>query len=182
MYLSGMRINQLVLQHGGIAAFISVILSLVAYLLGVEMLLGWQLSIAQVLLVIVTMVVVSRSVRADEGGFINYGRLLGHIMLATVCVVFGSVFFNFMLYNVIAPDLVDVVLDISSERVREMMLSFGVEGELLEESMRDTESRIRDSYTLIGSVKGIIFGSVFWVFPALIVAAIFKNSSPNPFQ
>lgn len=182
MYLSGMRINQLVLQHGGIAAFISIILSLVAYLLGVEMLLGWQLSIAQVLLIVVTMVVVSRAVRADEGGFINYGRLLGHIMLATVCVVFGSMFFNYMLYNVIAPDLADVVLDVSSERVREIMLSIGLDGELLEESMRDTESRILDSFTLIGSIKGFLFGSVFWMFPALIVAAIFKNTSPNPFQ
>jgi hypothetical protein len=180
MYLSGMRINQLVLQHGGIAALISIILSLVAYLLGVEMLLGWQLGIAQALLILVTMVVVSRSIREDEGGFIKYGRLLGHIILATTCVIFGSVLFNFLLYNVISPDLVDVVVDVSTERAREMWMR--LELEMAEETMREIELGVRDSFTMLGSLKGLVFGSIFWIFPGLIVAAIFKKSSPNPFQ
>ena len=86
-----MRINQLVWQHGGLAALISFILSLVAYIIGVEALVGWPLGMAQSLLIVITMVVVSRAIRTDEDGIINFSRLLGHIMIAVVCLLASSI-------------------------------------------------------------------------------------------
>ena len=166
-----MRINQLVWQHGGMAALISVILSLVAYILGVELLLGWQLGLAQVALIITTMIVVSRAIRLDEGGYISYWRVFQHIMLSLLCILCASTLFNFVLFNVINPELVDVVVDISLEKAEEMMISFGLEGDLLQETLIDTEKEIRNGYTLMGSIKGIVFSSIFGGIIALIVSA-----------
>ena len=100
------------------AALISVILSLVAYILGVELLLGWQLLLAQFVLIITTMIVVGRAIRLNEGGFISYWRVFQHIMLSVLCILCASALFNFVLYNFINPELVDVVLDITLEKWR----------------------------------------------------------------
>ena len=137
------------------AAVISVILSLVAYILGVELLIGWQLGLAQSILIITTMIVVSRAIRTDEGGFISYWRVVQHIMISLLCILFASALFNIVLFNVISPNLVDVVLDISLDKVEEMMETFGLEGDILKETLIETEKEIRNGYTLAGSVKGI---------------------------
>ena len=174
-----MRINQLVWQHGGLAALISVILSLVAYIIGVEALVGWPLGMAQSLLIVITMVVVSRAIRTDEDGIINFSRLLGHIMIAVLCLLASSIVFNLVLFNLIDPGLIDTVADITLERVEGMMGSFGLEADLLEETLAETEMQIRNGYTLSGSIVGLFYGSVFWGLLALIVAAIFKRSPEN---
>ena len=174
-----MRINQLVWQHGGLAALISVILSLVAYILGVEALVGWPLYMAQRLLIIITMVVVSRAIRADEDGIIIFSRLLGHIMIAVVCLLAASIVFNLVLFNLIDPGLIDTVADITLERVEEMMVSLGLEADLLEETLAETELQLRKGYTLSGAVVGLFYSSILWGLPALIVAAIFKRSPDN---
>jgi hypothetical protein len=166
-----MRINQIVWQHGGMAALISVILSLVAYILGVELLLGWQLGLAQVALILTTMIVVSRAIRLDEGGYISYWRVFQHIMLSLLCILCASSLFNFVLFNLINPELVDVVVDISLEKVEVMMISFGLEGDLLQETLSETEKEIRNGYSLTGSIKGIVFSSIFGGIIALIVSA-----------
>ena len=174
-----MKINQLVWQHGGLAALISVILSLVAYIIGVEALVGWPLGVAQSLLIIITMIVVSRTIRADEGGIINFSRLFGHIMIAVACLLVSSIVFNLVLFNLINPELIDTVADITLERVEGMMESFGLEEDLLEQTLSETESEIRKGYTLSGSIVGLIYGSAFWGLIALIIAAIFKRSPEN---
>ena len=174
-----MRINQLVWQHGGMAALISVILSLVAYILSVELLIGWQLGMAQSVLIITTMIIVGRAIRRDEGGFISYWRVFQHIMLSLLCILCASSLFNFVLFNVINPELVDVVVDLSLEKVEEMMISFGLEGDLLQETMIETQKEIRNGYTLVGSVKGVVFSSMFGAIIALIVSATQYRIDPQ---
>lgn len=177
-----MRLNYIVWQHGSMAALISVILSLVAYIISVELLLGWQLGVAQAILIITTMVVVSRAIRTDEGGFISFWRVFAHIMISVLCILFASALFNVLLFDVINPNLVDVVLDISLERAEDMMKKFGLEGDLLEETMKETEKEIRKGFTLAGMFKGVIFSSIFWGLIGLIVAATHNktdDSRPN---
>ena len=174
-----MRINQLVWQNGALAALIYLIISLVAYIMGVEVLVGWPVGVAQSLLIIITMIVVSRSIREDEDGIINFLRLFGHIMISVVCILFASLLFNLLLFNVINPDLIDSVVDITLERVEGMMQSFGVEGDLLQETLDETELEIRKGYTPGGALISLIFGSAFWGLIALIIAAIFKRNSEN---
>ena len=176
-----MRINQIVWQHGSMAALITVILSLVAYIIGVELLIGWQLGVAQAILIITTMIIVSRAIRSDEGGFISFWRIFSHIMISLLCILFASALFNVLLFDVINPKLVDVVLDISLERAEDMMKSFGLEGDLLAETMKETEKEIRNGFTLAGMFKGVIFASIFWGLIALIVAAThYKTDDSKP--
>ena len=174
-----MRINQLVWQHGGLAALIAIIISLVAYIMGVEMLVGWQIGLAQSLLIITTMIVVSRSIRQDEDGVIDFTRLLIHIMIAVGCILVSSLVFNLVLFNLIDPDLIDIVADITLEKVEEMIKSFGFKGDALEETLAETELGIRNGYTLWGGFLGLIYSSVFWGVIALVFAAIFKRSPDN---
>ena len=161
------------------AALISVILSLVAYILSVELLIGWQLGLAQSVLIITTMIIVGRAIRRDEGGFISYWRVFQHIMLSLLCILCASSLFNFVLFNVINPKLVDVVVDLSLEKVEEMMISFGLEGDLLQETMIETQKEIRNGYTLVGSVKGVVFSSMFGAIIALIVSATQYRIDPQ---
>ncbi len=92
-------------------------------------------------------------------------------MLSLLCILSGSALFNFVLFNLINPELVDVVVDLSLEKVEVMMVSFGLEGDLLQETLSETEKEIRIGYTLAGSIKGIVFSSIFGGIIALIVSA-----------
>jgi len=177
-----MRINQLVWQHGSMAALISVIISLVAYIIGVELLVGWQAGVAQAILIIATMIIVSRAIRTNEGGFISFWRVFSHIMIAVLCILFASALFNVLLFQVVNPNLLDVILDISLDKAEDMIKGFGLDDDILKETMKETEKAIRNGYTLAGSIKGVIFGSIFWGLIALIVAAThykIDNNKPN---
>jgi hypothetical protein len=74
---------------------------------------------------------------------------------------------------------VDVVVDLSLEKVEEMMISFGLAGDLLQETMIETEKEIRNGYTLVGSVKGVVFSSMFGAIIALIVSATQYRIDPQ---
>jgi hypothetical protein len=61
------------------------------------------------------------------------------------------------------------------------MKSFGLDGDLLEETMKETEKEIRNGFTLTGMFKGVIFASIFWGLIALIVAAThYKTDDSKP--
>jgi hypothetical protein len=51
------------------------------------------------------------------------------------------------------------------------MKSLGLEGELLEQTMKETRETIINGYSFSGSIKGVFIGSIFWGLIALIVAA-----------
>ena len=174
-----MRINQLVWQHGALVALIYFIISLVAYIIGLDTLVGWPIGVAQSLLIFITMIVVSRSIREDENGTINFLRLFGHIMISVVSILFASLLFNILLFNIIDPALIDSVVEITLERVEGMMKSFGIEGDFLQETLDETELEIRKGYTLGGALKTLIVSSAFWGLIALIIAAIFKRNQEN---
>jgi len=96
-----------------------------------------------------------------------------------ICILCASTLFNYVLFNVINPELVDVVVDISLEKVEEMMISFGLAGDLLQETLIETEKEIRNGYSLTGSIKGIIFSSIFGSLIALIVSATQYKTDPQ---
>jgi tetrahydromethanopterin S-methyltransferase subunit B len=100
-------------------------------------------------------------------------------MIAVVCLLVSSIVFNLVLFNLIDTELIDTVADITVERVEGMMESFGLEDDLLEQTLADTELQIRKGYTLSGAFIGLIYGSAFWGLIALIIAAIFKRSPEN---
>ena len=178
MYLSPMSINNIVWQHGGIASCISIIISLVGYLLGVEMMVGWQISAAQMALILVTMALMSRAIRTDEGGYISFGRLFSHATIAMLCIVVAQQFFNFLLYNFINPDLIDVVVEVKIDAAAKMFESLNISGNLLSQALLDTEIAIRDSFTLAGIFKGIIYSMIFWLIPAAIISGVMKRNNP----
>jgi hypothetical protein len=100
-------------------------------------------------------------------------------MISVVCILVSSIVFNVVLFNLIDPELIDTVADITLERVEGMMESFGLEGDLLEQTLSDNELNIRKGYTLSGAIVGLLYTSAFWGLIALIVAAIFKRSPEN---
>lgn len=182
MYLTPMSINNIVWQHGGMAACISIILSLVGYLLGVEMMVGWQIGAAQMALILVTMALMSRAIRTDEGGYISFGRLFSHTILAALCIVIAQQLFNFFLYNFINPDLVNLVVEVSKDSAAEMLESFNVTGDILDQTMLETEAAVRHSFTLAGILQGILYSMIFWFIPSAIISGVMKRNIPSDFK
>ena len=100
-------------------------------------------------------------------------------MLSVLCILCAQALFNFVLYNFINPELVDVVLHITLEKMKVMMVSYGKEGVLLQEMLIEFEKKIRNGYTLTGTIQGIVFFSIFFGIIALIVSAAQYKINPQ---
>ena len=59
------------------------------------------------------------------------------------------------------------------------MISSGLEGDLLQEMLIETEKKIRNGYTLTGTIQGIVFSSIFFGIIALIVSAAQYKINPQ---
>lgn len=180
MYLSAMSINNNVWQHGAIGSCIAVIFSLVAYLIGFEALVSAAYAGANFLIIVLTMVLISRSIRQDVEGEISFFNLFVHLTIGVLCILVARQAFNFVLYNFINPELIEYMIEFNIENSEKIIEMFNVQNLVDAESLRtDSENSIRFGFTLIGSIIGVIGLYVTWIIPIIIVSAIYKRSSPD---
>jgi len=133
---------------------------------------NFLLGILNYIILITGIVVGTRSFRDQSlGGYISYGKALGYGVLT--CVFTGVVFgiFNYLLYEVIDPGLMEQSMKI----IQEEMLNRGMSADQVE-AMTQMQSRFRTPFMmLIGSIFSYsLLGLIF----SLITSAFLKKDQP----
>jgi len=157
---------------GLITGLILIIYTLLLYATGNMLKPSFFLSTLNYLILIVGIVIGTRNYRDQSlGGYISYGKALGYGVV--LCVFTGIVFgiFNYLLYEVIDPGLMEESMKV----IQEEMLNQGLPADQVE-AMSDMQSRFRTPFMMmIGSVFTYAFlGLIF----SLVTSAFLKKEEP----
>ncbi|MGB1480780.1 MAG: DUF4199 domain-containing protein [Flavobacteriales bacterium] len=168
--------------QGLIAAVVNFALLMVLYLLNMNLLAEWWVGISALLIIVVFMFTGTSAARSAHGGSFSFGQAWVVSMSVAVVAQVVSAALTLLLYQVIAPDLPDVLEELTLEKTRAMMEGFGMSEDLLEPQMAEIKAQMKEAYTLKGLAKNSAGGMVMWGVISLVVAAICRRSPNSEFE
>ena len=167
--------------QGLIAAVVNFALLMVLYLLNMNLLAEMWVGILALLIIVVFMFTGTSAARSAHGGSFSFGQAwVASISVAFVAQVVSAAL-TMLLYQVIAPELPEVLEKLTMEKTRAMMEGFGVSADLLEPQMAEIKAQMKEAYTWQGMAKNTAKVMVMWAVISLIVAAISKRTPKSEF-
>ena len=167
--------------QGLIAAGVNFALLMVLYLLNMNLLAEMWVGILALLIIVVFMFTGTSAARSANGGSISFGQAwVASISVAFVAQVVSAAL-TMLLYQVIAPELPEVLEELTLEKTRAMMEGFGMSPDLLEPQMAEIKAQMKEAYTWKGMAKNTAGGMVMWAVISLLVAAISKRTPKSEF-
>jgi len=165
-------------RAGLIAAGISVIWTIFAYLIGIELFTNWWAGLIFLVVIITYMIVSTIKIRAFQGGFITFATaFVNFLVIAVLSTVIGQ-FFNYILIHVIDPEFGQAFADVTIEKTIAMMEGFGAPEASIEETLISMEADFESQSSFLGNLWSMVKGIGFMAIIGLIVAAIIKKNPP----
>ena len=163
--------------HGLVGAVVNFSLVLLIYVVNLNLMAEWWFAILALLVLAVVMFTGTIATRKANGNSLSFGQAwLASMSVAFVAQVVTAILTG-VLYYMIAPELPDILTEITLEKTRTTMESFGLSGDLLEAQMKELRDTMQEVYTWKGLLKNSAGGMVMWAFVSLIVAAVCKRRS-----
>jgi len=161
------------LLYGAIMGLIGILYSVLMYVMNI-MFEGW-VGLVSFAITIIVLVFLLRAYRNEYlGGFAGYGRLvLMSLMIGLVSAIIG-VLFNYLLYTVIDPDLLQKSLTITESKLLD---NPRVPENMIDSIMERTERNMQPGRM---AVTGLIAGTLFPGVIGLIAAIFLKKEAENP--
>ena len=142
----------------------------------------WWVGILALLIIVVFMFTGTSAARSANGGSFSFGQAWVASMSVAFVAQVVSAALTLVLYQfIIAPELPGVLEELTLEKTRAMMESFGTSADVLETQMAEIKAQMKEAYTLKGMAKNTAWGMVMWAVLSLIVAAIFKRTPKSEF-
>jgi hypothetical protein len=156
------------LIYGAILGFISVFLSLVFYFIGMSNAswVGWANSVIGIALVVYLMILYRRDYL---GGFASFRQIFAMAFVAGVVSTVIAALYQYILYTVIDPGLLDQVKIIAEEKI---MNNSRIPESMYDDIFERMEKRTTAAYI---TRMALIFGPFVNAIIALIVAAFIKK-------
>lgn len=171
--------NSHAIKSGVMLSVISIVLTLLFYLVDPTLLAKWWLGIGIFVIMLVLVVYFGSQHRKDIGGFMTFGQ--GWVYSFQLFVVAGLIgtIFNILLYNVIDPELPEIVGEEILAAQEAMMSNFGMPEDQLEEALEKAREDAYDRFTISGSLIGFLWGLIVYAILSLITGAIIKKKEPE---
>lgn len=116
--------------------------------------------------------------RNEEGGFMAFGPAwIYSIQLFVTAGLVGTIF-NILLYNVIDPELPEIIAEQAVINGEKMMANWVPEDQL-DEALEKTRTDTLERTTIAGSLKGFAWSLIIYAVFALITGAIIKKKEPE---
>lgn len=168
------------IKGGLIVGLISIILTMVAYTIDAGLLVDWKFSLGSFALSIFLYSYIGKKYRDDHlEGFISFGDAFKFIFIAGIIGAILSGFFSILLFNVIDPELPEILLEQVMKNTESMMESFGAPSGEIDQALEKLETDMASQF----SAGGILKGSWAWLLGAaligLICGAIIKKKRPE---
>ncbi|MBL7838668.1 MAG: DUF4199 domain-containing protein [Cyclobacteriaceae bacterium] len=169
------------IKNGLILGGISIGLTLLLYVVNYAILVQLKMLAFSLLISVGYAIYAGISYRNTIGGYLSFGKAWQHgfIMFAVSGIV--SLLFTFLLYFVIDPELPQKLAEASLANSEEMMRSFGMPEDQMEEALEkareSTQNQFAPGKMALSYVFVLIGGAIF----ALISGAIVKKNRPVEF-
>lgn len=166
-------VKKIALQYGLILGLVSVLLSVVVYVMGQTYDQPWWQSVLSFLIMLGCIVYALKAFKNDNGGFLSLGEALKvGLAVALIAGIIGMIF-NLIFINIIEPDFAANILEKAQENMVEQNPNMTEEQMEMAISMTEkfTSPAIMSAFAIIGS---LFFGFII----SLIAGLIMKVNKP----
>jgi len=165
-----------IMKYGLILGLSQIMITLIAYILGIEAMTSYWLS-AIVLILIISVVIYSGvQWRKINGGYLSFSDAFFVMLFVYAAAGIVTLLFNFTLYNVINPELPAVMQEAIIDKTMESLEKYNAPEETVEETMMQLQN-MKENFTIsamtISYFWSIIVEGVF----SLIVAIFIKRKA-----
>jgi len=167
-----------VLKAGLIMAGVSIIMTMLIYVINIELMVSWWFGLMSLALSMGIAIYLGISYRNLCGGFLSYKESLKFSFLAFLVSYAIGIVFNILLYTVIDPGLPEVMKDLTMEATVGMLESFGTPQEVIDASMVEIENSVMESTSPSGILKSSPWGVLIMFLFAVIASIFIKKNEP----
>ena len=170
------------IRFGIIYALIQIIITVASYMAGVDFIAS-NMILFSILMLLLTVGYTIYSIIQFRKSNAGYLTLKEGFMVTFFTLAIGGLIttvFTIILYNYIDTEYPQLLAEKSIQKTAEMMESFGASEEDIEKAMERSED-VADRFTLLGQIRGYLFGLIFYAIYSVILGAIFKRTKP-PFE
>jgi hypothetical protein len=163
------------LNAGLILGIVSVVLTFIIYFISPESLASFSTGMVILAIFLGILIYLGIQYRNSIGGFMDFGTGFKFAFVALIIAGLIGTVGNFLLYNVVDPELPEVLVEAQLETTMAMMERFGAADAMTSEQIDEIRNGAAANFTLVGQLKGFGFALIFYGIAALIVAAIIKK-------
>lgn len=163
------------LNAGLILGIVSVVLTFLIYFISPESLASFSTGMVILAIFLGALIYLGIQYRKSIGGFMDFGTGFKFAFIALIIAGLIGIVGNFLLYNVVDPELPGVLVEAQLETTMAMMERFGAADAMTSEQIEEIRKGAASNFTLVGQLKGFGFALIFYGIVALIVAAIIKK-------
>lgn len=169
------------IKTGVILAAISIIITLLVYIVDANLLADWKLSIGVLVTSFVIVIYFGKKFREEtyEGGFMSFGESFKYCFSAFFISSIVSMFFMILLYEVVDPELPKIITNKALENTEAMMESFGAPADKIDETLEQVEADMEGKFTAGGILSGSWVYILTSTFFGAIGGAILKKKKPE---
>ena len=167
-------------KSGLFLGLISIIISLLVYLIEPTYFVKWWFQLVVLLISICLVIYFGIQYRKNEQD--NVLTFKGAYINSLVIFIVGGVlgmFFSMLLFLVIDPDLPSVLTEASIQQSYEMMRNFGAPDEAIDDAIEQIKNDIPESFTVGGMLKNTALSTIFYLLLSLLTAAFIKKKKPE---
>ncbi|WKK85950.2 DUF4199 domain-containing protein [Marivirga arenosa] len=162
------------LKWGAILGLISVIITLVIYMIDITIMASSARGIISFVIYVAIVIYAGRDYRSKVGGYMSFKDAFLHSFVVLSVSGFIGVVFNILLFTVIDPEAANILIDVTMENT---MKSMEVLGGASNEIMDEMAKGIREGYSVVGQAQGYLYLLIFYAIGALIIGAINKKKN-----
>ena len=178
MEAKNINYNEEWLKGGLILAGVSILLTMLTYVIDVSLMVEWWFGIVSLLISMGLLIYLGINYRNDIGGILSYGDAFKFSFLVFFVSYVVGIIFQIALYTVIDPELPEIMKQLTVEKTVEMMEGFGLSDEALDAAIIGVEDGIDEATTPMGMIKSAPLGIFFLLFFSAISAIFIKRNPP----
>lgn len=177
------NLKQEALKNGAIWGVINLVIFLVSWYMMPNLMSSYAYSGLLMVVGIALAVFFCLEMRKKAGGYWTFSEALGNIFVMFLMSMAIMYIFNILFGKFIDPSYPTTMKELVMTKTEETMKSFGLDEAAMAKALEDASANIDKQFTPTFSQAVVGFGisAVFYFIGALIFAAIFKKSNPNPF-
>ncbi|GAB2989105.1 DUF4199 domain-containing protein [uncultured Cyclobacterium sp.] len=163
------------LNSGLIVGLVMVTLTFVIYFINYSYLVSAWYGFAVFALFFGMVIYFGLQYRKDIGGFMTFGTAFQFAFVTLIVSGLITTFGNILLYQVINPELAEILVKVQLENMMDLMDSFGAADSLSSEQIKEMRMELEDQFTIGGQISGFGISLFIYAILSLILGAIIKK-------
>ncbi len=175
----GVDLKSHAIKWGLILGVVSVILTLLIYILDITLMADWKYLVLSLVVSIGILIYAGIDFRKQNGGFLPFKRAFVYSFITLVIAGLISTIFSILLFTVIDPGAAEVITDASIDKAEAMLEGFGMDDDVIEEAMDQAREDTKDKFTAGGMMLQFVYALIGYAIFSLIIGAIIKRNHPE---